>query len=225
MHLPLLNLTLPTKETEVFALWYYCGRSGLRSSRPTFSCLPIYHWSFALLQVSYILCPPGDDSIDPLVHRAGLPAKLPPAVNNDELAGPDPLPSSFDQPLRDPYFDDKLSKDLSILILCLRILHHNFMTMTLTMTHPMTLPRIRRGIARTMIGGKRKMTTLMTTMSFWSSLFLRFTPLCLPNVHSPSCTFRPQTRPNMRQSMRMSETALCPLLLQQTIYFTDPLYC
>ena len=48
-------------------------------------------------QVSYILCPPGDDSIDPLVHRAGLPAKLPPAVNIDELAGPDPLPSSFDK--------------------------------------------------------------------------------------------------------------------------------
>ena len=62
-------------------------------------------------QVSYILCPPGDDSIEPLVHRAGLPAKLPPAVNIDELAGPDPLPSSFDKPLRDPYFDDKLSKD------------------------------------------------------------------------------------------------------------------
>ena len=50
-------------------------------------------------------------TIDPLVHRAGLPAKLPPAVNIDELAGPDPLPSSFDKPLRDPYFDDKLSKD------------------------------------------------------------------------------------------------------------------
>ena len=45
------------------------------------------------------------------MHRAGLPAKLPPAVNIDELAGPDPLPSSFDKPLRDPYFDDKLSKD------------------------------------------------------------------------------------------------------------------
>ena len=56
-------------------------------------------------QVSYILCPPGDDSTEPLVHRAGLPAKLPPAMNVDELAGPDPLPSSFDKPLRDPYFD------------------------------------------------------------------------------------------------------------------------
>ena len=62
-------------------------------------------------QVSYILCPPGDDSIDPLVHRAGLPAKFPPAVNIDELAGPHPLPSSFDKPLQDPYFDDKLSLD------------------------------------------------------------------------------------------------------------------
>ena len=62
-------------------------------------------------QVSYILCPPGDDSIDPLVHRAGLPAKLPPAVNIDELAGPDPLPSSFDRPLQDKHLEDKLSKD------------------------------------------------------------------------------------------------------------------
>ena len=62
-------------------------------------------------QVSYILCPAGNDSIDPLVHRADLPAKLPPAVNIDELAGPDPLPSSFDKPLQDKCFEDKLSKD------------------------------------------------------------------------------------------------------------------
>ena len=62
-------------------------------------------------QVSYILCPQGDDSTDPLVHRAGLPAKLPPAVNTDELAGQDPLPSSFDKPLQDKYLEDKLSKN------------------------------------------------------------------------------------------------------------------
>ena len=30
-------------------------------------------------QVSHILSPPGADSTDPLVHRAGLHAKLPPA--------------------------------------------------------------------------------------------------------------------------------------------------
>ena len=95
-------------------------------------------------QVSYILCPPGDDSIEPLVHRAGLPAKLPPAVNIDELAGPDPLPSSFDKPLQDNTLMTNCPRILSILILCLRILHHNFTTMTLTMTNPMTLPRIRR---------------------------------------------------------------------------------
>ena len=47
----------------------------------------------------------------PLVHRAGLPAKLPPAMNIDELAGPDPLPSSFDRPLQDKCLEDKLSKD------------------------------------------------------------------------------------------------------------------
>ena len=32
-------------------------------------------------------------------------------MNIDQLAGPDPLPSSFDRLLRDPYFDDKLSKE------------------------------------------------------------------------------------------------------------------
>ena len=62
-------------------------------------------------QVSYILCPPGDDSTEPLVHRAGLPAKLPPAINIDEFAGPDPLPSSFDKLVQDKSTEDRMSKD------------------------------------------------------------------------------------------------------------------
>ena len=148
------------------------------------------------------------------MHRAGLPAKLPPAVNIDELARPDPLPSSFDKPLRAPYFDNKLSKDpldLDPPSDSPPQLHDND-------THNDKSDDLAKDQERNrayMIGRKKKMTTLMTTMSFWSSLFLRFTPLCLPNVHSLSCTLRPKTRPRTTHSMRMSKTALCPLLLQQ----------
>ena len=45
------------------------------------------------------------------MHRAGLPAKLPPAVNIDEFAGPDPLPSSFDKLVQDKSTEDRMSKD------------------------------------------------------------------------------------------------------------------
>ena len=34
---------------------------------------------------------PEDDVSDPLVHRAGLPVKLPPGINVDEVTG-DPAP-------------------------------------------------------------------------------------------------------------------------------------
>ena len=42
--------------------------------------------------MSYILVPPGDDSIDPLAYRASIPARLPPAINIDEFTDADPLP-------------------------------------------------------------------------------------------------------------------------------------
>ena len=38
-------------------------------------------WDHMQDQVSYILVPPGDDSIDFLVYRASIPARLPPAIN------------------------------------------------------------------------------------------------------------------------------------------------
>ena len=43
-------------------------------------------------QSSYILCPPEDDVSDPLVHKAGLPVRLPPGINIDDLAALQPLP-------------------------------------------------------------------------------------------------------------------------------------
>ena len=45
-------LPRPPKAKEVFAFWYYCGCSGLRSSRCKISCLSICHWSLALLRSS-----------------------------------------------------------------------------------------------------------------------------------------------------------------------------
>ena len=195
-------------QTEVFALWYYCGCSGLRSSRckiPASQSITgrLLYFDHLNDQVSYILCPPGDDSIDPLVHRAGLPAKLPPAVNTDELAGPDPLPSSFDKPLRDPFFDNKLFKD----------------PLDLDPLPSDSPPQLHDNDKSDDFAKDQERSRTYNDRQEEENddfaLFLRFTPLCLQNVHSPSCTFRPQTRPSLRQSLRMSKTALCPLLLQQ----------
>ena len=36
-------------------------------------------------RISYILCPPEGPDLDSFVHRAGLPVKLPPGINIDEL--------------------------------------------------------------------------------------------------------------------------------------------
>ena len=90
-------------------------------------------------QVSYILCPPQDQDSDPLVYRAGLPAKLPPAINIDELAGPDPLPSSFDKLVQDKSTEDRMSKDpLDLDPFALGFLFTQVFAMTLMMTNPMT---------------------------------------------------------------------------------------
>ena len=61
-------------------------------------------------QVSYILRPPHDQDSDLLAFWTGLQAKLPPAINIDELAGPNDLPSSFDQPLQDKSTEDLMVK-------------------------------------------------------------------------------------------------------------------
>ena len=58
-----------------------------------------------------ILCPPGEESLEPFVYKADLPARLPPAVNIDDLGGPSPLPSSFDKPLHDKNLEDQLCEN------------------------------------------------------------------------------------------------------------------
>ena len=80
-----------------------------------------------------MLYAPEDDVSDPLVHRAGLPVKLPPGINIHELTGDPPpqpaVPKVFDKPLdknnhepRDldpePEHDDDGDSDVLVEELC-----------------------------------------------------------------------------------------------------------
>ena len=72
-------------------------------------------WDHLNDQISHILTPPEDDVSDPLVYRAGLPVKLPPGINLNELAGlqPSPAKRTFDKPLAaDPALPDAPPRDL-----------------------------------------------------------------------------------------------------------------
>ena len=84
-------------------------------------------WDHLQDQISYVLCAPEDDVSDPLVHRAGLPVKLPPGINIDELTGDPPpkpvIPKVFDKPLDkdndelrdlDPEHDDDADSDVLV---------------------------------------------------------------------------------------------------------------
>ena len=55
----------------------------------------LLYWNHPEDQISYLLCPPDGPDLDAFFYRAGLPVKLPPGVNIDELQREDPLPSSF----------------------------------------------------------------------------------------------------------------------------------
>ena len=55
----------------------------------------LLYWNHLEDQISYILCPPEGPDLDSFVYRAGLPVKLPPGINIDELPTTDPLPLSF----------------------------------------------------------------------------------------------------------------------------------
>ena len=59
----------------------------------------LLYWNHLEDQISYILCPPEGPDLDSFVYRAGLPVKLPPGINIDELPTIDPLPLSFTKPL------------------------------------------------------------------------------------------------------------------------------
>ena len=67
--------------------------------------------------MSYVLCPPESPDDDPLVYRAGLPVKLPPRGNLDDLTLPEVAPKKdaakiFDKPLSESVRDKKLNDDI-----------------------------------------------------------------------------------------------------------------
>ena len=59
----------------------------------------LLYWNHLEDHISYTLCPPEGPDLDAFVYRAGLPVKLPPGINIDELPRADPLPLSFTKPL------------------------------------------------------------------------------------------------------------------------------
>ena len=65
----------------------------------------LLYWDHLRDQISYILCPPDNPEGDPVVYRAGLPVRLPPGINIDDVAPPEALPpivkKKFDRPLAD----------------------------------------------------------------------------------------------------------------------------
>ena len=73
-------------------------------------------WDHLNDQVSYLLCPPENASSEPCVYKAGLPVKLPPGVNLDELVGldPQPQPLAFKTPFKRDDSDDHFASDKPI---------------------------------------------------------------------------------------------------------------
>ena len=65
----------------------------------------LLYWDHLRDQVSYILCPPDTPDGDATVYRAGLPVRLPPGTNVDDMAPQEPLPpitkKKFERPLAD----------------------------------------------------------------------------------------------------------------------------
>ena len=65
----------------------------------------LLYWDHLRDQVSYILCPPDTLDGDAVVYRAGLPVRLPPGMNIDDIAPQEPSPpiikKKFDRPLAD----------------------------------------------------------------------------------------------------------------------------
>ena len=73
-------------------------------------------WDHLNDQVSYILCPPESASSEPCVYKAGLPVRLPPGVNLDDLVGldPQPQPIAFKTPFKRDDHDEQLTSDKPI---------------------------------------------------------------------------------------------------------------
>ena len=90
------------------------GHQDIKFPQPRSITGRLLFWNHLHDQVSHILCPPEDDVSDPLVYRASLPTRLPPATDVDTLLDLQPLPSkkTFSQPLASNDDLDAKPKDL-----------------------------------------------------------------------------------------------------------------
>ena len=70
----------------------------------------LHFWDHLGDQISHILCPSGE-AFD---NRGSLPAKLPPGVNIDDVAGPTPLPRTWDKKMKAEDAKEKEPNDLDI---------------------------------------------------------------------------------------------------------------
>ena len=57
------------------------GHQNIRFPQPRSVTGRLLFWNHLHGQVSYILCPPEDDVSDPVIYRASLPTRLPPATD------------------------------------------------------------------------------------------------------------------------------------------------
>ena len=71
-------------------------------------------WDHLGDQIAHTLCPSGKDFDEPTVYRGSLPLKLPPGVNIDEVAGPTPLPKTWDNKMKEEDTKDREPRDLEI---------------------------------------------------------------------------------------------------------------
>ena len=106
--------SLPFGGTVVAQLLGHCDVK-FPDSRSITGRLP--YWDHLRDQVSYVLCPPESPDDDPLVYWAGLPVKLPPGGNLDDLTLPDVVPKKdaakiFDKLLSEGVRDKKLNDDI-----------------------------------------------------------------------------------------------------------------
>ena len=90
------------------------GHQDIKFPQPRSITGRLLFWNHLHDQVSHILCPPEDDVSDPLVYRASLPTRLPPATDVDTLLDLQPLPSkkTFNRPLASNDDLDAKPKDL-----------------------------------------------------------------------------------------------------------------
>ena len=92
------------------------GHKDVKFPHPRSFAGRLIFWDHLNDQVSCLLCPSENASSEPCVYRAGLPVRLPPGVNLDDLVGldPQPQPLAFKTPLKRDDSDDHFTSDKPI---------------------------------------------------------------------------------------------------------------